>query len=157
MPSRATGRHVAGSLAGRPYRAFIPDPLPPDPPLDLSEQDLVARKERADQALGRLDGITLMLPDPELFLYQYVRKEALLSSQIEGTQATLTDLFDEEAGVKVRNTEDVEEVTNYLRAFRWTQEQLRDPHGLPISDVTLDQGFEQQLGTVIEHGMILMM
>ena len=66
-------------------------------------------------------------------LYSAIRKEALLTSQIEGTQATLTDLFDEEAGFKVSNTDDVEEVTNYLRAFRWTQEQLRDPKGLPIS------------------------
>jgi Fic family protein len=57
----------------------------------------------------------------------------LLTSQIEGTQATLTDLFDEEAGFKVSNTDDVEEVTNYLRAFRWVQAQLRDPKGLPIS------------------------
>lgn len=62
-----------------------------------------------------------------------IRKEALLTSQIEGTQATLTDLFDEEAGLKVGNTDDVEEVTNYLRAFRWVQSQLRDPQGLPIS------------------------
>ena len=66
-------------------------------------------------------------------LYSAIRKEALLTSQIEGTQATLTDLFDEEAGFKVSNTDDVEEVTNYLRAFRWVQAQLRDPKGLPIS------------------------
>ena len=83
MPIRSTGHYVPGSLAGSRYQAFVPDPLPPQPPLALSSPDLIARKERADQALGRLDGITLMLPDPELFLYQYVRKEALLSSQIE--------------------------------------------------------------------------
>ena len=133
MPSRATGRHVAGSLAGRPYRAFIPDPLPPDPPLDLSEQDLVARKERADQALGRLDGITLMLPDPELFLYQYVRKEALLSSQIEGTQSSLSDLLlfelDEAPGVPV---DDVEEVSNYLAALSHGLRRLRN-EDFPLS------------------------
>jgi Fic family protein len=62
-----------------------------------------------------------------------IRKEALLTSQIEGTQATLADLFDEEAGLDVVNTDDVEEVTNYLRAFRWVQGQLRDPGGLPVS------------------------
>jgi Fic family protein len=66
-------------------------------------------------------------------LYGAIRKEALLTSQIEGTQATLTDLFDEEAGLAVSNTEDVEEVTNYLRAFRLVQDNLRDPNGLPVS------------------------
>jgi Fic family protein len=66
-------------------------------------------------------------------LYSAIRKEALLTSQIEGTQASLTDLFDEEAGIKVSNADDVEEVSNYLRAFRWVQSQLRDPNGLPIS------------------------
>src|SRR3546814_12993323 len=84
MAIRPTGHYVPGSLAGSRYRAFIPDPLPPEPPLDFSAAELVARKERADQALGRLDGITTMLPDPEIFLYQYVRKEALLSSQLDG-------------------------------------------------------------------------
>ncbi len=79
---RSTCHYVAGALAGSRYRAFVPDALPPQPPLDFTSHGLIARKERADQALGRLDGITLMLPDPELFLDQYVRKEALLSSQI---------------------------------------------------------------------------
>lgn len=115
---RSTGHYVAGSLAGSRYRAFVPDPLPPQPPLDLATPALVARKERADQALGRLDGITLMLPDPELFLYQYVRKEALLSSQIEGTQSSLSDLLlfelDEAPGVPL---DDVEEVSNYIAAL----------------------------------------
>jgi Fic family protein len=98
-------------MAESRYQAFIPDPLPPQPPLDLAGDELISRKERADQALGRLDGITLMLPDPELFLYQYVRKEALLSSQIEGTQSSLSDLLlyelDEAPGVPL---DDVEEV-----------------------------------------------
>ena len=78
MVDRTTGRYVPGSLASSRYQAFVPDPLPPQPPLDLSSQNLIGRKERADQALGRLDGITLMLPEPELLLYQYVRKEALI-------------------------------------------------------------------------------
>src|SRR3546814_224389 len=114
MAIRPTGHYVPGSLAGSRYRAFIPDPLPPEPPLDFSAAELVARKERADQALGRLDGITTMLPDPETFLCQYVRKEALLSSQIEGTQSSLSDLLlfelDEAPGVPI---DDVEEVSNY--------------------------------------------
>lgn len=127
MPVRTTGHYVPGSLAGSRYQAFIPDPLPPDPPLDLATHDLLVRKERADQALGRLDGITLMLPDPELFLYQYVRKEALLSSQIEGTQSSLSDLLlfelDEAPGVPI---DDVEEVSNYVAALNHGLKRLRE-------------------------------
>lgn len=127
MPARVTGHYVPGSLAGSRYQAFVPDPLPPQPPLDLSTKDLIARKERADQALGRLDGITLMLPDPELFLYQYVRKEALLSSQIEGTQSSLSDLLlfelDEAPGVPL---DDVEEVSNYVAALNHGLKRLRE-------------------------------
>ena len=74
-----------------------------------------------------------LVPSVDWLLYSAIRKEALLTSQIEGTQATLTDLFDDEAGQVLANTADVEEVTNYLRAFRWAQGQLRDPQGLPIS------------------------
>ncbi len=130
---RSTGHYVAGSLAGSRYRAFVPDPLPPQPPLDLAKPSLVARKERADQALGRLDGITLMLPDTELFLYQYVRKEALLSSQIEGTQSSLSDLLlyelDEAPGVPL---DDVEEVSNYIAALNHGLKRLRED-GFPLS------------------------
>nr|WP_298129652.1 Fic family protein [uncultured Pseudoxanthomonas sp.] len=126
MGARETGHYVAGALAGSRYQAFIPDPLPPEPALDFSAGNLVARKERADQALGRLDGITLMLPDPELFLYQYVRKEALLSSQIEGTQSSLSDLLlfelNEAPGVPV---DDVEEVSNYVAALNHGLQRLR--------------------------------
>ncbi len=133
MPPRITGRYVSGSLAGSRYQAFIPDPLPPTPGLDLSGHDLISRKERADQALGRLDGITLMLPDPGLFLYQYVRKEALLSSQIEGTQSSLADLLlfeiDEAPGVPV---DDVEEVSNYVAALNHGLRRLRED-GFPLS------------------------
>jgi len=127
MTRQTTGHYVSGSLAGSRYQAFIPDPLPPDPPLDFSRVKLVSRKERADQALGRLDGITLMLPDPELFLYQYVRKEALLSSQIEGTQSSLSDLLlfevDAAPGVPI---DDVEEVSNYVAALNHGLRRMRD-------------------------------
>lgn len=127
MSDRITGHYVPGSLAGSRYQAFVPDPLPPAPPLDFTTADLIARKERADQALGRLDGITLMLPDPELFLYQYIRKEALLSSQIEGTQSSLSDLLlfelDAAPGVPV---DDVEEVSNYVAALNHGLRRLRE-------------------------------
>lgn len=133
MPQRTTGHYVPGSMAETRYRAFVPDPLPPVPPLDLTASQLIARKERADQALGRLDGITLMLPDPQLFLYQYVRKEALLSSQIEGTQSSLSDLLlyeiDEAPGVP---RDDVEEVSNYVAALNHGLQRLRDD-GFPLS------------------------
>jgi Fic family protein len=127
MGTRITGRYVPGSMAESRYQAFIPAPLPPDPPLDLTGSELIARKERADQALGRLDGITLMLPDPQLFLYQYIRKEALLSSQIEGTQSSLSDLLlyelDEAPGVPL---DDVEEVSNYVSALNHGLRRLRE-------------------------------
>ncbi|SOO20971.1 conserved hypothetical protein [Xanthomonas citri pv. fuscans] len=118
MLHRTTGHYVAGALAGSRYQAFVPGPLPPVPALDFAQVELVARKERADQALGRFEGITLMLPDPELLLYQYVRKEALLSSQIEGAQSSLSDLLlfemDAAPGVPM---DDVEEVSNYVAAL----------------------------------------
>lgn len=127
MATRTTGHYVNGSMAESRYQAFIPDPLPPHPPMDMACNSLVWRKERADQALGRLDGITLMLPDPALFLYQYVRKEALLSSQIEGTQSSLSDLLlyelDEAPGVPL---DDVEEVSNYVAALNHGLRRLRE-------------------------------
>ncbi|MDR2013836.1 MAG: Fic family protein [Rhodanobacter sp.] len=90
-------------------------------------------KQPAELALARLSAVSGLAPSVDWLLYSAVRKEALLTSQIEGTQATLVDLLDEEAGFKVGNTDDVAELTNYLRAFRWVQAQLRDPNGLPIS------------------------
>jgi len=130
--NRDTGTYVISTTLGEPVRAFVPHPLPPARP--ALAPDLYADLNRqAELALARLAGVSGLVPSVDWSLYSAIRKEALLTSQIEGTQATLTDLFDEEAGFKVSNTDDVEEVTNYLRAFRWVQEQLRDPQGLPIS------------------------
>ena len=130
--TRTTGTYAISTTLGESVRAFVPHFLPPSDP-NLSPEVFTELHRQAELALARLAGVSGLVPSVDWLLYSAIRKEALLTSQIEGTQATLTDLFDEEAGVKVRNTEDVEEVTNYLRAFRWTQEQLRDPHGLPIS------------------------
>ena len=131
MP-RITGTYVTATTLGESVRAFVPRPLPPaDPPLAPSCS--VDLNRQAELALARLAGVSGLVPSVEWLLYSAIRKEALLTSQIEGTQATLTDLLDEEAGLKVSNTDDVEEVTNYLVAFRWVQGQLRDPEGLPIS------------------------
>jgi Fic family protein len=84
-------------------------------------------------ALARLSGVSGLVPSVDWLLYSAIRKEALLTSQIEGTQATITDLFDDEAGLEVSNTDDVQEVTNYIAAYRLVRDNLRDPKGLPIS------------------------
>ena len=131
MP-RTTGTYAITTKLGESVRAFVPRPLPPADPT-LVPTCFVDLNRQAELALARLAGVSGLVPSVEWLLYSAIRKEALLTSQIEGTQATLTDLFDEEAGLKVSNTDDVEEVTNYLRAFRWVQGQLRDPQGLPVS------------------------
>lgn len=130
--NRSTGTHTTSITSGETVRAFVPFPLPPAKPA-LAASTYTDLNRQAELALARLSGVSGLVPSVDWLLYSAVRKEALLTSQIEGTQATLTDLFDEEAGLKVSNTDDVAEVTNYLRAFRLVQEQLRDPHGLPIS------------------------
>lgn len=130
--TRSTGTYAVSTTLGESVHAFVPHPLPPVDPA-LSPADFVDLNRQAELALARLAGVAGLVPSVDWLLYSAIRKEALLTSQIEGTQATLTDLFDEEAGFKVSNTEDVEEVTNYLHAFRWVREQLRDAKGLPIS------------------------
>ena len=130
--ARATGTYAVSTTLGESVRAFVPFPLPPADPV-LSPVAFVDLNRHAELALARLAGVSGLVPSVDWLVYSAIRKEALLTSQIEGTQATLTDLFDEEAGFKVSNTDDVKEVTNYLRAFRWVREQLRDPKGLPIS------------------------
>lgn len=125
-----SGRSIAGSLInhGR-YRAFLPPILPPDPPLDLGP--LFEATDRATQSLSRLDGLAKLLPATDLFLYLYVRKEALLSSQIEGTQSSLSDLLlyenDEAPNVPL---DDVREVSNYVAAMDFALEEIRG--GLPV-------------------------
>lgn len=130
--NRITGTYVTSTTSGESVQAFVPSALPPgDPP--LAPESFAATVRAAELALARLSGVSGLVPSVDWLLYGAIRKEALLTSQIEGTQATLTDLFDEEAGFAISNTEDVEEVTNYLRAFRLVQDNLRDPKGLPIS------------------------
>lgn len=129
---RSTGTTVTSTTLGETVRAVVPNPLPPSQP-PLAPEAFAAANRAAETALARLAGVAGLVPSVDWLLYRAIRKEALLTSQIEGTQATLTDLFDEEAGLAVSNTDDVEEVTNYLRAFRLVQDNLRDPAGLPIS------------------------
>lgn len=127
-----TGRYEVTKVTGERVQAFIPDPLPPKPPLKLTAQRQQLL-ERATLALGRLDSVTLLLPDPDLFLYAYVRREAVLSSQIEGTQSSLAQLLlfelEEAPGVPL---DDVVEVSNYVAALTYGLERLQE--GLPLSN-----------------------
>lgn len=108
------------------YSAFVPRPLPPDPPLEFHAA-LRTRLSEADQALGRLDGSIETLPDADLFLMTYIRQEAVLSSQIEGTQSSLEDLLAAEARVLTPDRpDDVDEVVNYVAAMRDGLEAIRD-------------------------------
>lgn len=128
-PSPRLGRFVETVAAGETVRAFVPPPLPPEPGIDVLA--LLERLSLAERALGRLDGITMLLPRQELFLYMYVRKEAVLSSQIEGTQSTLTDLLRFETEAQAGQLiDDVREVSNYVDAMMFGLERLTE---LPLS------------------------
>lgn len=129
--TRITGKTVRTTTLGEAVDAFVPHPLPPTRPA-LAPAAL-ASNAAAELALARLAGVSGLVPSVEWLLYGAVHREALLSSQIEGTQASLSDVFDQEAGFAVANADDVEEVVNYLRAFRHVRQQLRSPRGLPIS------------------------
>jgi Fic family protein len=129
---RSTGTYAITTTLGESVQAFVPNPLPPSKPA-LAPACYLEANRMAELALARLSGVSGLVPSVDWLLYSAIRKEALLTSQIEGTQATLADLFDEEAGFAVSNTNDVEEVTNYLQAFRLVHNNLRDPGGLPIS------------------------
>ncbi|MBV9852776.1 MAG: Fic family protein [Armatimonadetes bacterium] len=128
--SRA-GTYLSCSAAGESYQAFVPRPLPPDPPLVL-DAELHELMDQANRSLGRLDGITVFVPQPQLLLYSYVRKEAVLSSQIEGTQSSLSDLllFEHEQAPGVP-LDDVQEVSNYVAAMTYRLERVRG--GFPLS------------------------
>jgi Fic family protein len=137
------GRYVTISTVGEKAQAFIPSPLPPSPPIDWTPE-LRGKFDQALLLLGRLDSITTLLPDTSLFLYMYVRKEAVLSSMIEGTQSSLSDLLlfemDQEPGVPL---DDVREVSNYVAAL---------DHGLR----RLAEGFPISLRLIREiHGVLL--
>ena len=117
-----SGRYI-NQPAG--YKAFIPAPLPPDPPI-IIKGDLQNLLSKADMSIARLDGMGHVLPNANLFIAMYVKKEALLSSQIEGTQASLEDLFEFESGEKLENINDVAEVVNYVKALNYGMERLQE-------------------------------
>ncbi|MBA2603441.1 MAG: Fic family protein [Acidobacteria bacterium] len=145
MERGTTGRHEVTTVGGEEVRAFVPDPLPPQPPLELSgaRQRLL---ETATLSLGRLDSITHLLPDPQLFLYAYIRREAVLSSQIEGTQSSLSDLLlfelEEAPGVPF---DDVVEVSNHVAALEHGMARLRG--GFPLSNRLIREMHEKLLAS----------
>lgn len=137
MPRRITGRYERITVGGEDVAAFVPHPLPPmEPPLAV-DAALAERIRAAEQALVRLELAGEMVPSLDWFIYAFVRKEAVVSSQIEGTQATLVDLLRFEAqDLGERSTPpnaDLEEVCNYLDALTFTRAQLAAPKGLPLS------------------------
>src|ERR1035437_5485566 len=127
---RKTGEYSVSSTAVEQVRAYLPKSLPPDPPLDLA--GLYPLLDRANQALGRLDGSTALLPDAHLFLYLYIRKEAVVSSQIEGTQSTLSELLLFEHGIgPAALMDDRRETSHYVAAMEHGLKRLRE--GFPVS------------------------
>lgn len=143
MLREGQGRYIVTSTVGERVRAYLPAPLPPSPPIEWTP-DLRERFDRALLALGRLDSVSMLLPETGLFLYSYIRKEAVLSSQIEGTQSSLSDLLlfelEELPGVPL---DDVQEVSNYVAALT---------HGLR----RLAEGFPLFLRLLREiHGVLL--
>lgn len=134
MSAQPAGRYVTTSIAGETFDAFVPHPLPPR----LTTKQLATLAEpllEAEAALARLDLAGVMIPSLDWFIYAFVRKEALLSSEIEGTQATLVDVLTWEQADQAGDSriEDIEEVTNYVAAVNHAFEQIHSPKGAPIS------------------------
>jgi Fic family protein len=133
---RIAGTYETASAAGESVAAFVPYPLPPDKPKLLLDDEAKALLARAEQGLARLELAGAMIPSQDWFIYAFVRKEAVTSSQIEGTQATLMDLLVFEAeghGAKKIDDVDIEEVCNYLDALKYARRELGGDKGLPLS------------------------
>jgi Fic family protein len=137
MPKRTTGRYERTTVGGEQVAAFVPHALPPAAPPLVVDTAVTARLRTAEQALVRLELAGEMVPSLDWFIYAFVRKEAVVSSQIEGTQATLVDLLtfeaQDSAEPRAAPSADVEEVCNYLDALAHARAQLADPRGLPLS------------------------
>jgi len=144
------GTYESTAVGGEVVRAFVPHKLPPNPAVQLGEPEREAM-DRALIALGRLDGVSDLLPDTHLFLYTYIRKEAVVSSQIEGTQSTLSDLLlyelKEAPGVPIG---DVVEVSNYVRAMEHGLKRMRG--GFPLSNRLIREIHEILLSRGRGHG-----
>ncbi|MCI5071851.1 Fic family protein [bacterium] len=128
----------AGRVVKQPsgYYSFLPEPLPPkNPPLKITAE-IISLHGKASRAIGELKGVTSIISDPDLFVYLFVRKEALLSSQIEGTQCSLEDILDEDNDGSRHNQQDVTEVSNYINAMNYSLERV---HKIPISNRLLKE------------------
>ena len=144
MP-RTTGTYESSSVTGETVQAFVPYGLPPVKPVLRITGQLAERHKTAESALTRLEAAGRMVPSLDWFVYSFVRKEAVISSQIEGTQASLTDLLTVEAEARTEApSEDVEEICNYLDALNYAREQLRRSKGLPLS-IRLLNGVHRRL------------
>ena len=132
MAKRTTGTYANSTVAGETVRAFIPSGLPPKEPPLLIEGKLAELHTEAITALGRLAIAGSMVPSTEWFLYGFVRKEAVISSQIEGTQATLEDVLTFEVTHQSERIADIEEVCNYVEALSYARSELAKPKGLPL-------------------------
>jgi Fic family protein len=136
MERGLTGLYVPAIAGGRNCQAFVPNPLPPMPALQLDAK-LQSRVNLAMLALGRLDAISSLLPDAHLFLYSYVRKEAVMSSQIEGTQSSLSDLMlYEMEGLPGVPMDDVQEVSCYVKALSLGVQRIREGHPITFRLLT---------------------
>lgn len=128
--NKRIGEYIKQKVAGESYKAYVPPALPPDPPVDLAR--IYPYLEKATQALSELNSVHKSIPNTALFIYMYVRKEALLSSQIEGTQSSFSDLMLFEHYQKPTvSLEDVEEVSNYVKAIKYGLDRLKE--GFPLS------------------------
>lgn len=133
MP-RNTGTYESTTVAGETVRAFVPHALPPKRPALAVTGALAERLQAAESALARLEAAGRMVPSLDWFVYSFVRREAVISSQIEGTQASLADLLAVEAAAPSdASADDIEEICNYLDALNHARAQLRRPEGLPLS------------------------
>jgi Fic family protein len=143
MPKRRVGRYERVTVGGEKVDAFIPFNLPPARPALIIDAKLEHRLQKAEQALRRLDLAGDMVPSLDWFIYAFVRKEAVVSSQIEGTQASLVDLLAFEAEEHPHANADVEEVTNYLDALAYARRQLESQGGLPLSVRLLNEAHKR--------------
>lgn len=144
-PQSPTGEYITTTVGDEEVHAFVPAPLPPDPPLNI-DGSMITALDAASRALGRFDGAVRYLPNKGLLIYSYVRKEAVLSSQIEGTQSSLSDLMQHELETAPGTPlDDVAEVSTYVAAVEHAYQQMTDPSGLPLCNRLLREA----------HGILL--
>ena len=143
MTKRSTGRYESLAIGGERVDAFIPFDLPPRAPPLITNGKFADRLREAERALIRLDLAREMVPSLDWFIYAFVRKEAVISSQIEGTRTTLVDLLAFEAEEQPAPNADIEEVTNYLDALRYARAQLASKRGLPLSMRLLNEAHKR--------------